>query len=156
MSERRQLQFDSFDDVIQDITNLQNRGHARVGQWNLSQVCRHLELWMSFLMDGFPKPPLPIKVMLWMMRVTIGRRMLNDILKSGFKPGGSTMPETVPEADAESEDTSVNSLKETIERLKSYDGPIHPSPLFGSLDGDTAMRLQLAHCAHHLSFLLPQ
>ena len=37
-----------------------------------------------------------------------------------------------------------------------HTGPLHPSPMFGSLDREQLYRLQLIHCAHHLGFLLPR
>ena len=46
-------------------------------------------------------------------------------------------------------------LKEVAERFKAHAGPIHPSPLFGAMTKDEALQLQLTHCAHHLSFLIP-
>lgn len=51
---------------------------------------------------------------------------------------------------------AVNRLLAWIDRLTAYSGPLHPSPLFGTLSHDEAVALQLAHCAHHLSFLEPK
>lgn len=153
---QRQLQFQALDDVASDIDVLLAAGYTKVGNWNLSQVCGHLDQWMGFAMDGFPKPPFPINAVLWTMKMTVGKKLLRQILTSGFKPGGPTMPQTVPEAGSTDDETAVRAFKETLSRFASYTGPIHPSPLYGQLDRDTAVQLQLAHCAHHLSFLLPK
>ena len=45
---------------------------------------------------------------------------------------------------------------ETVDRFKVHDGPIVASPVFGELTPEEALKLQLQHCAHHLSFLTPR
>jgi hypothetical protein len=45
---------------------------------------------------------------------------------------------------------------EGVERLKAHTGAIIPSPFFGPMSKDECVGLQLVHCAHHLSFLVPK
>jgi hypothetical protein len=154
-TERRKLTFATLDDVVRDAETLLARGYDRAGNWDLAQVCSHIENWMSFPLDGFPKAPLPIRMMLGMVRVTLGKGMLTKYLADGMPSGKPTMPQSVhpPGGDAAA---AVAKLRETAARFKAHTGPIHPSPLFGPMDQDTARRLQLVHCAHHLSFLIPK
>ncbi len=152
---RRTLTFSTLDDVSRDAENLLASGYDKAGNWDLPQVCAHLSDWMRFPVDGFPKALLPIRMMMSMVRVTMGKAMLGKVLAQGFKPGRPTMPETVHTAGGNAA-AAVEKLKETVERFKAHEGPIHPSPLFGAMTKDEAMRLQLAHCAHHLSFLVPR
>ena len=84
MAERRELRFDSLDDVVQDVDTLLQQGYTEAGNWNLSQICGHLDQWMGFAMDGYPKPPFPISLMLWLMKVTVAKKQLAGILESGF------------------------------------------------------------------------
>jgi hypothetical protein len=94
---RRQLDFHDFDAVIRDVESLAAGGYERCGRWDLAQVCRHLAEWLRFPLDGYPKPPAPIRLMLWTLRKTIGKRELRKILESRQMPGGGpTLPETVP------------------------------------------------------------
>jgi len=51
---------------------------------------------------------------------------------------------------------AVERLRNAISRLADYQGVIYPSPLFGPLTYDELVALQLAHCAHHLSLLVPK
>jgi hypothetical protein len=81
--------------------------------------------------------------------------MRENILANGFSAGGRTMPETVPPPGGDPA-AAVARLRESAERLKAHAGPIVPSPLFGAMTKDEAVRLQLAHCSHHLSFLVPR
>jgi Protein of unknown function (DUF1569) len=153
--ERRKLSFASLDEVVADAENLLARGYDKAGNWDLAQVAGHLAEWLRFPVEGFPKVPLLVRPMLWMMRVTSGRRMFSNILAEGFSPGGRTMPQTVapPGGDPSA---AVAKLKDAAARFKAHTGEIHPSPLFGAMTKDEATQLQLVHCAHHLSFLVPK
>ena len=153
---RRPLKFASLEEIAVEAERLHQDGYAAQGAWNLSQVCHHVADWMSFPMDGFPRANPAIRLVLWAMKVTMGRRQLQKILTSGSMPAGSpTLPQTIGRAD-EDEAAAVGQLRETVERLKQYQGAIHPSPLFGSMDYESCEALQRIHAAHHFSFLHPQ
>ena len=152
---QRQLKFETLDQVNDETQRLLNSGYTAVGHWNLAQVCGHLSDWMRFPMDGFPTPGLPIRVVLWLMKVTVGRRQLKKVLADGFSAGLPTMPDTVKSPDAETDEQAVQKLADVIDRIQSHNGAFHPSPLYGHMTREDLVRLQLAHCAHHLSFLQP-
>lgn len=154
--ERRSLKFASLDEIAAEGERLHREGYSACGKWNLSQVCQHVADWMSFPMDGFPRANPFVRAILWTMKVTIGRRQLAKILAAKSMPAGNpTLPETVGQPDHDEAD-AVHRLRATVERLKTYKGPIHPSPLFGPMDYETCVALQLIHAAHHFSFLRPQ
>jgi hypothetical protein len=150
--ERRKLSFATLDDAVADAENLLARGYDRAGNWDLAQVAGHLANWLSYPVEGFPKVPLLLRPVAWLLRTTAGKRMRDGVLANGFAPGTRTVPETVPAAGGDAAE-AVAKLKRAAERLKAHAGPIVPSPLFGPMDKDTAVRLQLRHCEHHLSFL---
>ena len=154
-AERRKLTFASLDEVAADAENLLARGYDRAGNWDLAQVAGHVAEWMRYPLDGFPKAPLLIRPMLWLMKVTTGRKMRDRILAEGFSAGGRTMPETVPPSGGDAA-AAVAKLKEVVARWKAHAGEVYPSPLFGAMTKDTALQLQLKHAAHHLSFLVPR
>lgn len=154
--QRRALKFGSFDEILAEVERLQKDGYQQLGKWNLSQTCRHLNDWMTFPLDGFPKPPLPIQWMLTLMKVTIGKRKFKQILASGsMAPGSPTMPQTVYQPDVD-EVTAIDQFRKTIMRMRDHKGPVFPSPLFGAMDLESAHRLQFIHCAHHLGLLVPR
>ncbi len=156
MSNKRVLNFSSLDDAIAEVETLLSAGYESTGNWNLSQCCGHLDQWLGFPMDGFPKANFVVSGIFWMMKLTVGKGMLKKILKEGFKPGSPTAPATVPQPDAASDSDSIAALKATVERFKAYSDPIHASPLFGEMDKPTALALQLRHFEHHLGFLKPK
>jgi hypothetical protein len=155
MAIRRQLQFGSLDEVVADVENLLAKGYDKAGNWDLAQVCGHLAEWMRYPIEGFPKPPIFVKPLLWLMKVTAGKKMLAKILAEGFEPGGRTMPETVPPPGGDAA-AAVAKLRSAAEKWKAHTGEVHPSPLFGPMTKETAQAVQLKHAAHHLSFLVPR
>jgi hypothetical protein len=154
--QRRSLVFHDLDDAVRDAEMLLERGYDRAGNWTLSQCCSHLSEWLRFAVEGMPPQPAPVRAILWVLRHTVGKRKLARWLSSGSMPAGKpTLRETVaksPGDDAE----AVARFRDAIARFQSHSGPLQPSPLFGVLDHETATKLQLVHCAHHLSFLLPR
>lgn len=153
---RRSLQFRNLDDAVREAESLLASGYDRAGNWDLAQTCGHLAEWMRFPIEGFPRSPLPVRVILWFLGITFARRKLRTTLETNAMPaGGPTLRETVPPAGG-NDAAIVDRLRQMVERFKAYEGPLHPSPLFGDLDRETATRMQVLHCAHHLGFLVPR
>lgn len=156
-SHKRELKFASLDEIVAEATRLLEVGYEPRGNWNLGQTCFHLVDWMRFPMDGFPKTPIFLRAIFGGMKMLgIVERMKNDILANGFKAGTPTAPQTVPASDAVSDADGVAKLAEVLERMKTFDGPLQPSPLFGSMDREMWQRINLLHAEHHLAFLAPK
>lgn len=154
---RRALRFDSIEEVSGEAESLLRHGYTRGGNWRLSQVALHLRDWLRYPIHGYPKTPLLLRPILWTIRVTMGGRSLRKIIENGrMQQGGPTLPQTVHDAVAGDESGAVNELGQAVNEWKNHRGPIHPSPIFGAWDYETATKLQLIHCAHHLSFLIPK
>jgi hypothetical protein len=150
------LDFRDFDAVLRDVEALAAGGYDRAGRWDLAQVGGHLADWMQYPLDGYPRSPLPIRLMLRAMRATVGPRELRKILESRSIPGGApTIPASVP-APGGDEAEALERLRRAITRFRTHPGPLHPSPLFGAMDRVAATQLQLIHCAHHLGVLIPR
>lgn len=155
-TQRRQLRFNDLDEVVRDAESLLANGYEKAGNWDLAQCCKHLAEWLRFPVEGFPKMPLPLRPLFWMARKTVGRKKLLEYIGTGSFPAGKpTMPQTVAPPGGDPRE-AVDALRTSVERLKAYGGPIVPSPLFGPMTKDEAVRMQLVHAAHHLSFLVPK
>ena len=156
MPTRRALTFDSLDAAVADAEMLLSKGYDKTGQWDLAQVCGHLANWLGFAMDGFPQAPLPIRMMLWTARHTIGPAKLKQYLANGeMGLGKPTMPDSIP-APGGDDAAGVARLRETVDRAKMFAGTPLPSPFFGPMDRETWVKLNCVHAAHHLSFLVPR
>ncbi len=153
---RRQLRFDTLADAVRDAETLLANGYDKAGKWSLGQCCGHLANWLTYPLDGFPKIPLVLRPVMWVMRKTIGRpKYERYVREQTFPTGAPTVPQSVPAPDANDAE-AVAKLKAAVERYEAHAGPIRPSPLFGPLTKDEARKMQLVHCAHHLSFLVPK
>ena len=152
MNQRRKIDFDSLEEGLRDAENLLASGYHQLGKWNLAQCCGHLENWLTYPLDGFPKPGLLMGCVLWIMKKTLAPAQLRDILQKGFKPGLPTMPASVPAANSKQDSDAVESLKTAVARFNAHNGELHSSPLFGYLDKDKLLQLHLRHFEHHLSF----
>ena len=153
---KRSLSFANFEEMMAEVRSLLDGGYVSIGNWTLAQTCAHLSDWMRFPMDGFPKPPLPMRMLFWVMKITIGPGMKRKILSEGFAGGMPTAPETVPEPGFLTDLKAVELLQQTIGRLMAYNGDFLPSPLFGPMDKATVIQISLLHAEHHLGYLKPQ
>lgn len=155
-AERRALDFRDFDAVVRDAEALAAGGYTKAGNWDLSQVCGHLADWMSYPIDGVPKASPPARVVLWVVRNTVGRGMLKRVLRERRMPAGtSTLSQSVHAAGGSDAD-GVERLRRAVQRFRGHEGPFLPSPLFGQMSREEITQLQLVHCAHHLGFLTPR
>jgi len=153
---KRTLKFSDFDEMMADVRTLLDQGYIRHGNWTLGQVCSHVADWMRFPLDGFPRAPLPIRVMMWVMKKTVGPGMKRKILAHGFQGGMPTAPETIPQPDEVTDGQGAQLLQETVKRVMAYEGELNPSPLFGPMDRETLMKVSLLHAEHHLGYLEPK
>ena len=154
--ELRELSFASLSEVVPEARRLMEQGYRKQGKWDLAQVCGHLEDWMRFPVEGFPKPGFPVNFMLWLMKKTLGKRMIRKILEQqAMGNNAPTMPQTVKAAGEISDEKAVETLEQAVNQFMNHSGEYHESPLFGKLSREDATRLQLIHCAHHLAYLVP-
>lgn len=172
--QRRQLQFQSLSEIYQEAEHLLERGYVSTGKWNLTQTCRHLDDWVRFPMDGFPRQDALTRTLLWSMRISMGAKWLRQILEEkSMKPNQPTMAATVYPAESNDQQDSgaasidrdqatsavraaVEKLRSSIERFSQHTGPLHPSPLFGPIDKARLTQIHRIHAAHHFSFLVPK
>ncbi|MFO0799556.1 MAG: DUF1569 domain-containing protein [Gemmataceae bacterium] len=155
MPARRALTFDTLGAAARDAEHLLAAGYDRAGEWDLAQCLDHLAAWLTYPVSGFPTAPLPIRLMLAVVRRTLGRGMLNKYLREGMPAGKPTLPQSVT-LPGDSPAAALERFKAAAERFEAHAGEYLPSPLFGPLTRDEALKVQLAHAAHHLSFLVPK
>lgn len=144
---RQGLSYASEDEVIEDVKRLR-RGYAQAGSWNLPQACAHLDKAVQFRMQPGPFPPdTPEQAK--------NKEKIPGILAAGAIPEGIKAPEPMlPPADCG--EKSIDDFLVTIEKYKRFPGPTAPHRIFGALAEADARRLNLIHCAHHLSYLTPK
>lgn len=153
---KRQLKFDNLDEMMAEVRSLNENGYVSNGNWTLGQTCGHIANWMMYPLDGFPVPPLPIRMIFWVMKKTVVPGMKRKILAEGFKGGMMTAPESVPKQDKMSDQQGVDQLKAAVDRVNNHQGEFHASPLFGEMDKPMHIKVTLLHAEHHLGYLEPK
>ncbi len=153
-ADRRRLRFNSLAELRAEVERVAAADRAgalrRTGNWTTGQVFGHLTTWMEFAWTPNPlKPP-------WLVRF-IAARQKNKHLNKAMRPGaripgveGGTLG-TKPTA----MDEGLANLRDAIDRLER-EAPTCPSPLFGMLTREEAIKLNLRHAELHLSFLHPE
>lgn len=144
----------SLEEVVERLEKLHREGYRSLGKWNLAQTCEHLSDWMGYMLDGYPTAPIPVRTLLWVMRVTVGKSLLRKILATGtMSAGGPTLQQTVHPSEGLEDEVSLSRFRNMAKRFQSHTGPYHSSPIFGNLSAEQGRDLQLVHCTHHLNFL---
>jgi hypothetical protein len=147
--ERRSLRFPDFDHVLRDVDALLAAGYTRAGNWDLAQISDHLGKVIIMSLDGFPtRYP-------WPMRVVARWFALPGILRHKVFRTKMTAPQYLLPVAGEDR-AAVERLRAAVARFTSHSGPLHPSPIFGTLSRDEWREVHLWHCEHHLSFLHPR
>ena len=151
------LDFRSLDDAVAYARRCLSAGYQRTGNWDLAQTCRHMTDWLRAPLDGPPPMPWLMKLPMAVIRLTLGPGLLKKFLAERRLPVGMRtvaatehLPETDPTA-------AVEEFAAAAARFAGHTGPfVRPSPLFGKLDRERTLELQLVHCMHHFGRLQPR
>ena len=94
--QRRTLRFSSIDEALGEAERLvaaEREGRlACVGNWKLGQALGHLATWANFAQDGYPpevRAPLPVRMILRLMRGTVLNKGMMPGVRVGKIPGGT-------------------------------------------------------------------
>jgi hypothetical protein len=148
---RRELSFNSIDELLAEcerIAAAERTGQLQcLGNWTVGQVFNHLATWAEFAYKPNPlKPPLPIKLILRMMKT----RFIRGPMKVGAHipnvDGGTLGTETCSTEDG------LNRLRAIMTRLTA-EQPSEPNVIFGRLSHEEWISMHLRHAELHLSFL---
>jgi hypothetical protein len=147
---RRNLDFQSAEEVIAEIENLQATGYQKAGNWNLSQICEHLSATLRVILDD-----VPVRRMPWLLRVTVGNFMVRRVLKKRQMSAGlPTLKKLLP---TDKDDDDPEMIAECIRNLQlaaDFAGPMQPHPL-ADITVEQWQQFSWIHAAHHLGFLQP-
>ena len=149
VSGRREVHYDTLDDLVADAEHLLNGGYTRLGNWNLGTMSTHLAKAMQTVLDVSP-----IKVNA-LVRF-LARLLYKDKALRKMKPGFKMPKRAMSLAPHIAEDRlGVEELAMTVARWKREPNR-YAHTFFGSLTDDEWNRLMLRHAEMHMSFLLPK
>jgi len=146
---RREVHYNSIDEVTADAERLLAGGYTRLGNWNLGTMSTHLAKAMQTGLDGSPIKVNPV------IRF-VARRLYKEKSLRQMKPGFKLPKSAASLAPLIEEDRAgVEELTATAARWQR-EPQRHPHGFFGALTDDEWNRLMLRHAEMHMSFLLPK
>ena len=150
VSGRRQLRYDSYQDLLNDAERLAVSEVRTLGNWSLGQMLGHLARAMEMSIDGADfKAPWPVR---FVVRLFFRQRFLSGPLPAGFRLSGAAHDAFVP--GPMSSQSGLAELRRAIDRVHNETDRA-PHPLLGELSLDEWDSLHLRHAELHMSFLTP-
>jgi hypothetical protein len=152
VTERRQLQFSSMQDILDDLEYLDSGDPPRTtGNWSSAQIVQHVAKLIDYSIDGFPVPKaaLPVRIMGRMMR----KAAITKPLRAGVK-----LPEKFSFMEPDREvawDDAAEQLRQAIGRLES-ERMTQRSPVLGKLSHEQWEQMHCRHAEMHFSFMQPE
>jgi hypothetical protein len=150
--ERRELTFDSLDDVVADGERLPSGRVRTTGNHTFGQILEHLARTHDVTTGRMtvPPPPFLMRLMIPLMKPMMVK---DKPAKSGFKLPAKFEAVLWPDQEFEVQEALAH-LKESVEHYKG-EGPMPKHPMFGKLSREQHDRLNCRHAELHLSFVHP-
>lgn len=147
---RRELRFNTFDDLLAEAERLAGGEVKMLGNWSLAQIFSHLAAGVNSTMDGTTfKAPFFMRLMAPFMK----KKFISGGIPPGFKIPKEAQAQFLPADDVETE-AALGALRKAIERFKSAER-LAAHPLCGKLTKQETEQFQLRHAEMHLSFAVP-
>jgi hypothetical protein len=147
---RREVHYDSFDQLLAEVDALAAGGYEALGNWSLGRTTAHLARAMQAGLDGAPMAPLHIRVV---AKMFFKAKLLRG-MTPGFKLPQHVAAKTVAQVET-SDEEGIAELRQTCDRWQR-EPQRHPHSLVGRLTSDEWDRLMLRHAELHMGFLLPK
>ena len=152
VTQRRDVHYDSYDELLADAEHLASGDVHTVGNWTLGQILTHLAQSLDSSIDGtnmkFP----------WLMKKIIllfinKDKMLREPLSPGFKIPKKGEAQFIPDPSISTEE-GLAALRAAIKRCQTETLRAE-HPAFGELTREEWDKLHLRHAELHLSFAVP-
>jgi hypothetical protein len=146
---RRQLEFNSYEQILDEARRLASGPTRCLGNWSLGQNLRHLAAGMDMALDG---PPFKAPFLIRLVGPLLKKRFLTRPMQSGFQLPSTATKLLPPETSSEE---GLALLEHAVARLRATSAR-KPHGVFGTLTNAEWDQLQFRHCAMHLSFIESQ
>ena len=146
---RRQLQFQTIDDILREVERLNQGKIQTLGNWSGGQILRHLAVVMNGSIDGMPvRLPFYLRLLGRMLK----GRVLRKGMTSGFRLKGPMADTILPPPTSWEE--GLQTFRQAVHRQQT-EAKREPSPFLGSMTREDWNQLHCRHAELHLSFLVP-
>jgi hypothetical protein len=146
---RRQLKFNSLDDILADVDHLYQGKVRSLGNWSPGQNLAHLTILMVGCLDGIDVDvPFLTRIAVSLVK---GR-----ILTKPMSPGLQLPKAAAALLPAETSwEQGVQGIRTALIRMKTQ-AERYAHPVLGRLTREQWDQLHCRHCELHLSFLVPE
>lgn len=149
VSGRRNVRYDSLDDLLSEAQSLVSSKTHTLGNWSLGQILWHLGRSMDASVDGFPmRLPWPLRLCL---RVTMKRRLLLRSLPAGLRIPRKAESQLMP-LDVDPS-LGLKTLRDAIARQQNT-ATRAAHPALGEITSKEWTQAHLRHAELHMSFVL--
>ena len=145
---KRAIRFQTFDDVVADVEALRSGGYERLGNWTLEQMCFHMRSPIPQPLKAVSTDSEPV------VQQAVIDRFQYYVDHGHPAPGFTAPPGSEPPAQPD-----AHVIDDFIARLRSadaFDGAYVDLGPRGPIPAGLYKPFLLAHCGHHLGFLLPR
>jgi hypothetical protein len=143
---RRELRFKNFEDIRQELANLEKGPVVTTGNWTYFQILEHCRKALEGSMKGLKRD------LSWWKRYVIGPIGMRKTLRDGFIPTGigSPMKGTPVERVEGDEKAALEQLRKALEAFEKFEGPLSDHPRFGQMSKKNWVSFHAMHLANHL------
>lgn len=148
IKDRREVAFESLDEVLVEAERLVAANVKMLGNWGLGQVLGHLALALHMSIDGIQTRPS------WLVRL-IGpflRRSMMRRMPAGIRLRAAAEKELWP-TELLTPQEGLARLQAAVKRFRADTRRV-PHAVFGKLTGAQWHQLQLRHAEMHLNFAI--
>jgi hypothetical protein len=148
---RRQLRYESLDDLLADADRLATEDSRTLGNWTREQIFDHLARWFRMAVEGTDvQAPRWVQFILWQWR----KRSLALPSKPGVKIPSPLESVLLPE-EGFLTDRCLQDLHSAVSRFRAA-SQFAPHAAYGQLTRDEWQQLALRHAEMHMSFIVPR
>ncbi|MFO1043270.1 MAG: DUF1569 domain-containing protein [Planctomycetaceae bacterium] len=142
---RRQVQYDSYEDLLADAEQLANSNVKTLGNWSFGQILLHVAQSTDSSLDGSGFAlPAPVR---WIFTLLMKQKFLTKPIPAGFKAPKRFQPQEL------SVEESIVELRKAIARQYTEEQrAMHPA--FGMISKEEWTQFNLRHAEMHMSFVV--
>jgi hypothetical protein len=148
--QRRQLDFQDWPELLEEIDRLHRAHYDRAGNWDLSQILDHVGEGLRTALQGTTHRAT------WIIRRFLGPLVLQRILRQRRMKAGIKVPKWWLPGPSHDESAAIDQFRSEVAAFQEMQTTPFPHPFFGPLTKQQWNDLVLVHAAHHLGFLTPR
>ena len=149
VTNRRELRFESFGDILLDVEGILGRSHRTLGNWSAAQIVEHLALTFRCAVDG---SEYKANIVFRSLSPLVKKKTLSQAMTPGLTMPSGMRPDFYPD-EAVEEQTALEHLKYEIERYQDAE-ELAKHVVFGKLKRHEWDQLHFRHAEMHLSFIV--